>query len=29
MEQHVVPHAEDVLEAIKRTMARPGSTDTG
>ena len=24
MEQHVVPHAEDVLEAIKRTVARSG-----
>jgi pyruvate dehydrogenase E1 component beta subunit len=24
MEQHVVPHAEDVLEAIKRTTARAG-----
>ena len=24
MEQHVVPHAEDVLEAIRRTVRRDG-----
>jgi len=29
MEQYVVPHADDVLEAIKRTVARPGSTGSG